>query len=96
MLKLCLQSKPMITLEQTWQISIWVMKFGICNLEFQLIQANFESLRPRNGIPLTGRSMREAIDALEGNKEVPENQKPRVGCRNLDLDNYQFLGFVIK
>jgi hypothetical protein len=34
--------------------------------------------------------MREAIDALEGNKEVPKNQKPSVGCgirRNSTLLN---------
>ena len=61
-------------------LGIWDLRSGTWNLKFELIQADFESLSPRNGIPLTGRSMREAIDALDGNKEVPKNQKPSVGC----------------
>ena len=43
-------------------------------------RGQLDDSRPKNGIPLTGRSIREALDALLGNKEVPKNQKPSVGC----------------
>jgi hypothetical protein len=45
-----------------------------------IYRGQLDDSRPSNGIPLTGRSMREAIDALLGNKEVMKNQKPSVGC----------------
>jgi hypothetical protein len=45
-----------------------------------IYRSQLDDSRPRNGIPLTGRSMREAIDALLGNKEMVKNQKPSVGC----------------
>ena len=55
--------------------------FYLFDSEDKLIyRGQLDDSRPRNGIPLTGRSIREAIDALEGNKEVPKNQKPSVGC----------------
>jgi peroxiredoxin len=55
--------------------------FYLFDSEDKLVyRGQLDDSRPRNGIPLTGRSMREAIDALEGNKKVPKNQKPSVGC----------------
>lgn len=43
-------------------------------------RGQLDDSRPGNGIPLTGRSIREAMDAILGNKKVPEPQKPSVGC----------------
>ncbi|WP_194850809.1 thioredoxin family protein [Nonlabens antarcticus] len=55
--------------------------FYLFDSEDKLIyRGQLDNSRPSNGIPLTGRSMREAIDALLGNKEVMKNQKPSVGC----------------
>jgi peroxiredoxin len=36
--------------------------------------------RPSNGRPLTGRSLREGMDAILGNKQVPTPQSPCIGC----------------
>ncbi|WP_292890741.1 thioredoxin family protein [Nonlabens sp.] len=43
-------------------------------------RGQLDDSRPGNGIPLTGRSLREAMDALLGNKQVPQPQKPSMGC----------------
>lgn len=43
-------------------------------------RGQLDDSRPGNGIPLTGRSLRESMDALLGNKKVPEPQKPSIGC----------------
>lgn len=55
--------------------------FYLFDQEDRLVyRGQLDESRPRNGVPLTGRSMREALDALLGNKEVPKDQKPSVGC----------------
>ncbi len=55
--------------------------FYVFDREDQLVyRGQLDDSRPGNGIPLTGRSLREALDALLGNKRVPENQKPSMGC----------------
>ncbi len=55
--------------------------FYLFDQEDQLVyRGQLDDSRPRNGIPLTGRSLREALDALLGNKQVPGNQKPSMGC----------------
>ncbi|AZQ43730.1 thioredoxin family protein [Nonlabens ponticola] len=59
-----------------------------CTPDFYLFDEKLELVyrgqlddsRPRNGIPLTGRSLREALDALLGNKPLPAIQNPSVGC----------------
>jgi len=43
-------------------------------------RGQLDDSRPGNGIPLTGRSLREAMDAILGNKQVPQPQKPSMGC----------------
>lgn len=43
-------------------------------------RGQLDDSRPGNGIPLTGRSLREALDALLGNKVVSPEQKPSIGC----------------
>lgn len=43
-------------------------------------RGQLDDSRPKNGLPLTGRSLREALDALLNNREIPKIQKPSVGC----------------
>lgn len=43
-------------------------------------RGQLDDSRPGNGISLTGRSLREALDALQNNKTVSSIQKPSVGC----------------
>ena len=35
---------------------------------------------PRNGVPVTGREMRDALDAVLSGREAPSVQKPSIGC----------------
>jgi peroxiredoxin len=48
---------------------------------FSLVyRGQFDASRPGNGIPVTGKDLRAAIDlALEG-KPVPTDQRPSIGC----------------
>lgn len=39
-----------------------------------------DASRPGNGIPTNGRDLREALDALHGNKQVSSLQRPSTGC----------------
>ena len=43
-------------------------------------RGQLDDSRPGNGISLTGRSLREALDALQNNKMVNPSQKPSMGC----------------
>jgi peroxiredoxin len=43
-------------------------------------RGQFDDSRPGNSIPVTGRSLRNALDALLAGKPVPEDQKPSLGC----------------
>ena len=43
-------------------------------------RGQLDDSRPKNGLPLTGRSLREALDALLNNYDSPKNQKPSMGC----------------
>ena len=43
-------------------------------------RGQFDDSRPRNDIPVTGKDLRTAADALLGGRPVPEDQKPSVGC----------------
>lgn len=43
-------------------------------------RGQFDDSRPGNGIPVTGRDLRAALDALLAGKPVPANQKPSMGC----------------
>jgi hypothetical protein len=36
--------------------------------------------RPGNGIPVTGRDLRAALDATLAGQPVPAAQKPSIGC----------------
>jgi hypothetical protein len=43
-------------------------------------RGQLDDSRPKNGIPTSGRSIREALDALLNNRPVPQHQKPSMGC----------------
>lgn len=43
-------------------------------------RGQLDGSRPGNGIPVTGRDLRKAIDAVLNDEPVDVNQKPSVGC----------------
>jgi peroxiredoxin len=43
-------------------------------------RGQFDASRPSNEIPVTGKDLRGAIDAVLAGKPVPEDQKPSIGC----------------
>ena len=59
-----------------------------CTPDFFLFDANQELVyrgqlddsRPSNGIPVTGKDLRAAIDAVLGSQPVNSEQKPSIGC----------------
>lgn len=59
-----------------------------CTPDFYIFDANLklayrgqlDDSRPGNGIPVTGKDIRNALDAIVQEKKIPENQKPSIGC----------------
>lgn len=59
-----------------------------CTPDFYLFDANLKLVyrgqlddsRPGNGIPLTGKDLKTAMDALLDGKPISEEQKPSLGC----------------
>ena len=59
-----------------------------CTPDFYLFDHNqiliyrgeFDDSRPGNGIPVTGKALRSALDAVLAGKPVSPQQKPSVGC----------------
>ncbi len=43
-------------------------------------RGQFDDSRPGNGLPVTGKDLRSAADALLEGRDAPEDQKPSVGC----------------
>ncbi len=43
-------------------------------------RGQLDDSRPSNGQPVTGRDLREAIDALLAGRPLPSEQKPSIGC----------------
>ncbi len=43
-------------------------------------RGQLDASRPSNGIPVTGRDLRSALDAVLAGSAVPEDQKPSIGC----------------
>jgi peroxiredoxin len=43
-------------------------------------RGQFDDSRPGNNVPVTGKDLRAAIDAVLGGKAVSANQKPSIGC----------------
>jgi peroxiredoxin len=49
--------------------------------EFKLVyRGQYDDSRPGNGLPVTGKDLRSAIDAVLAGKPVPADQKPSIGC----------------
>ena len=45
-----------------------------------IYRGQLDDSRPRNGIPVNGRDLRQALDAVLRNTKVAELQKPSIGC----------------
>ncbi len=45
-----------------------------------IYRGQLDDSRPGNGIPVNGRDLREAMDAVLNNRKVSEHQKPSIGC----------------
>ncbi len=43
-------------------------------------RGQFDDSRPESGVPVTGKSLAQAIDALLAGKSVPADQRPSMGC----------------
>jgi len=43
-------------------------------------RGQFDDSRPGNNLPVTGKDLRAALDAVLANKLVPDNQKASMGC----------------
>jgi hypothetical protein len=43
-------------------------------------RGQFDSSRPGNGVPVTGKDLRAAIDLVLAGKPVPTDQRPSMGC----------------
>jgi peroxiredoxin len=49
--------------------------------DFKLVyRGEFDSSRPGNSVPVTGESLRNAIDAVLAGKTPDEDQRPSIGC----------------
>lgn len=49
--------------------------------DFKLVyRGQFDASRPGNGIPVSGRDLRAAMDAVLEGKSVTADQKPSIGC----------------
>jgi len=49
--------------------------------DFRLVyRGQYDDSRPGNGIPVTGKDLRAAIDLVLTGKPVPTEQKPSIGC----------------
>lgn len=44
-------------------------------------RGQFDDSRPENDLPVTGKHLKEALDALLSNKKVSSEQSPSYGCR---------------
>ena len=55
--------------------------FYLFDKDHRLIyRGQFDDSRPSNGLPVTGKDLREALDAALTGKPLPSNQKPSIGC----------------
>ena len=43
-------------------------------------RGQLDDSRPGNGVPVTGRDLRAALDALIAGKPIPKEQRPSIGC----------------
>ncbi|HEX4284963.1 MAG TPA: thioredoxin family protein [Terracidiphilus sp.] len=55
--------------------------FFLFDNNFKLVyRGEFDSSRPGSGVPVTGESLRNAIDAVVAGKNPDEDQRPSMGC----------------
>ena len=55
--------------------------FFVFNKNRKLVyRGQFDDSRPGNGIPVTGRDLRAAVDAMLAGRAVDEDQQPSMGC----------------
>jgi peroxiredoxin len=55
--------------------------FYIFDKSLQLVyRGQLDDSRPKNNLPVTGKDIRAALDALLAEKPVPADQKPSIGC----------------
>ncbi|MUL35956.1 thioredoxin family protein [Gloeocapsopsis dulcis] len=55
--------------------------FFLFDADHKLVyRGQLDDSRPSNGIPVTGKDLRAAIDALLMGKPIDSNQKPSIGC----------------
>ena len=55
--------------------------FFIFNNRLELVyRGQLDDSRPGNGIPVSGRDIRRALNCLINNQPVPEEQRPSMGC----------------
>ena len=43
-------------------------------------RGQLDDSRPNNGVPVTGKDLRRALDATLAGKPIPNDQKPSIGC----------------
>lgn len=59
-----------------------------CTPDFYIFDGNldlvyrgqFDGARPKNDVPITGKDVRRALDAVLSGRPVDQNQKPSMGC----------------
>lgn len=55
--------------------------FFLFDSQLKLVyRGQLDSSRPGNGVPVDGRDLRAAMDAVMAGKPVPAEQKPSIGC----------------
>ena len=55
--------------------------FFLFDREKRLVyRGQLDDSRPGNGIPVTGKDLRAALDAVLAGKPTPTDQKPSIGC----------------
>ena len=55
--------------------------FFLFNKQHQLVyRGQLDDSRPGNGIPVTGKDLRAALDSVLANKPIAAEQKPSLGC----------------
>jgi len=55
--------------------------FYVFDNDLKLVyRGQMDDSRPSNNIPVTGRDLRMALDAILAGKPVPNDQKPSIGC----------------
>jgi hypothetical protein len=55
--------------------------FYLFDADFHLVyRGQFDASRPGNGVPVTGKDLRAAIDTVLAGKPVPTDQSPSIGC----------------